>query len=386
MKTISRPPQALGDNPSHPDSQAVAWADALGAAPDDQALRAACRQWCEADPAHAAAFARIDRAYQQARAAGRHRILLDLENETLARVAATARHARRRQRRRRLTLAVAAAAGLCAVVVSLGFYSGGRWDRLQYLPEHARTVLAGHSYYRTDIGERRTVALADGSTLTLNTATRAVVDLQPHSRTVHLLSGEALFEVARDRMRPFRVHAGQRTITALGTVFDVRLDRERLEVTLIEGKVEVVERVTAHDQPPAERDANPSAKAPVAEADAVRGTAPPSRAMVLSPGQRLIARASTAPLIEPANPDRTTAWRQGQIIFENEPLQAAVAELNRYSRRQLRLEDARLHDMRVSGAFNTSDTRNFVNMLTVYLPVRVVAVDSQQIVLGHVEG
>ena len=380
MNTTSRIPQALGDNPSHPDSQAAAWSDALGAAPDDLALRAACRQWCDTDHANAAAFARIDRAYQQARAAGRHRVLLDLENETLARVAATARHARRRQRRRRLTLAVAAAAGFCAVAFSLGFYSGGRWDRLQYLPEHARTVLAGHSYYRTDIGERRTVALADGSTLTLNTATRAVVDLQSQSRTVRLLSGEALFEVARDRMRPFRVHAGHSTITALGTVFDVRLDPERLEVTLIEGKVEVVERAAAHDTPPATNPARPRTETPVPAEDAA------SPGTVLSPGERLIARARTAPVVESANPARTTAWRQGQIIFENEPLQAAVAELNRYSRRQLLLQDPRLHDMRVSGAFNTSDTRNFVNMLTVYLPVRVVAVDRQQIVLGHVEG
>ena len=376
-------PHPLGDDPASIDSQAVAWSDALGAAPDDAALRQACRAWCDEHPDHAAAFARIDRAYQLARAVGGHRPLLDLENETLARIAATARRSRLRQRRRRRW---AAAATVAAVAISLGLYSGGRWDRLQYLPEHARYLLAGEGYYRTDVGERRTVTLADGSALTLNTNTRAVVDFHARTRDIRLLAGQALFEVAPDKTRPFIVTAGTRTVTALGTAFDVRLEPNRVEVTLIEGKVEVTEVAAAAAEGAAlmtPDSASPTPDGAHGTEGAALSTQHSSLSTVLSPGQRLIALASTPAVVEPANPARITSWRQGQVIFENDPLDKAIRELNRYGTRKLVLNDPRLHDMRVSGAFNISDTRNFINMLTVYLPVQVVAVDRDQIVLGY---
>src|SRR5690606_18195659 len=93
--------------------------------------------------------------------------------------------------------------------------------------------------------ERLAVPLDDGSLLTLNTDTRAVVRYRDGIRGVTLQKGQALFEVAKDPSRPFVVTAGQRTVTALGTAFDVRLSESRFEVTMLEGRV-VVAPQSAH--------------------------------------------------------------------------------------------------------------------------------------------
>jgi len=81
-----------------------------------------------------------------------------------------------------------------------------------------------HGQYATRIGERSTIRLADGSVVTLDTASRVSLDLTTANREVHLLGGQANFEVAKDKARPFVVYAGDRRITAVGTAFDVRLD------------------------------------------------------------------------------------------------------------------------------------------------------------------
>lgn len=71
------------------------------------------------------------------------------------------------------------------------------------------------------------------------------------------------------------------------------------------------------------------------------------------------------------------------MIFENDPLDEAVAEINRYTHRRVVLADERLGDMRLSGAFNTNNTRIFVDMLTVHFPVTIVRSDDDRIVLGY---
>ncbi len=96
-----------------------------------------------------------------------------------------------------------------------------------------------HGQYATRIGERSTIRLADGSVVTLDTASRVSLDLTTANREVHLLGGQANFEVAKDKARPFVVYAGDRRITAVGTAFDVRLDQREVCVTLVDGKVSV---------------------------------------------------------------------------------------------------------------------------------------------------
>jgi transmembrane sensor len=99
--------------------------------------------------------------------------------------------------------------------------------------------------YFTGVGEQRMALLADGTRMSLNTATRVRVELGPAQRTVRLEGGEALFEVAKDTNRPFVVRAGGSEVVAVGTVFSVRMTPEEarvgdaLAVTLIEGRLTV---------------------------------------------------------------------------------------------------------------------------------------------------
>jgi transmembrane sensor len=102
--------------------------------------------------------------------------------------------------------------------------------------------------FSTAKGERRTVQLPDGTRVTLNTDTAVALAYTPNSRLVRLTRGQALFEVAKDASRPFTVEAAGRRVTALGTIFEVRLDPGRMKVVLVEGRV-VVDRASAASEP-----------------------------------------------------------------------------------------------------------------------------------------
>src|SRR5690606_14686343 len=96
--------------------------------------------------------------------------------------------------------------------------------------------------YSTGIGEQRTVKLADGSIVHLNTDSSLRVEYSPATREVHLVEGEALFVVAKEPARPFRVEAGQTTVQALGTQFNVYRRAGGIEVSVIEGAVRVADK------------------------------------------------------------------------------------------------------------------------------------------------
>lgn len=342
--------------PDHIEDEAAAWADLLRDCRDPETFWA-FERWRAADPAHAKAFDSIDSAYRTVRSVGESRALSDMENETMGRVAA---HARRNRRRLGAMLV-----GLAASIVAVIGITGGSLHEMQYLRDRAVHMLAGESLYRTAVGERLTVALDDGSLLTLNTDSRAVVKYRDNIRGVTLLAGQALFEVAKSPNRPFVVTAGTRTVTAVGTAFDVRLSDSVFEVTMLEGSV-VVE--PQQDYPKLAAASKSSAA---------------TRTELGAGEQFIVTDVKKAPVIRKTDPRRATSWREGQIIFENDALAYAVSELNRYGRRHLVLSDPRLANLRVSGAFNTSNTGVFIDMLTVHLPVRVDDTGDDSIVLSY---
>ncbi|SFG29477.1 FecR family protein [Novosphingobium sp. CF614] len=200
--------------------------------------------------------------------------------------------------------------------------------------------------FATGRGGRRAIDLADGSVLTLNTDSAVRVAYAPGRRFVRLLRGQVLFEVARDRRRPFVVQAADRQVTALGTVFEVMLDRDRMKVTLVEGKV-VVD--AASDRP-----ANAAIIKP----------------MVLAPGQEFVAAIGSAPQLAHVDVDQQLRWREGFVEFDDVPLAAAVREMNRYSSRQLIVHDDVIGNLRISGVFRTGNPQRFGAIVGELLPVR----------------
>lgn len=339
----------------HIDDRAAEWADALQHQGDDASLRQAVDRWCAEDPEHAEAFARIDRAYRVTRGIEGSAAQQRLRQQTLARVAAL----KRRRQRRRVGLGLAAAV-VVAVGLGIRFNDAARGE-WQFQQARALHALQGEALYRTAVGEQRTVALDDGSTVILNTDSQVVVRYADTRRDLDLLRGQALFEVAHDAARPFVVHADGRTVTALGTAFDVRLAPGRFEVTLLEGRIEVAE------VPSADNDDSPR-----------------TPHTVLSAGQQLLATAEIPePVIRQTDARRATSWREGLLLFEGENLAQAVAEMNRYGGRRIELTDPAVGRLHISGAFKTGKPEAFLETLSWYLPIRVIDTDEQRILVGQ---
>lgn len=335
--------------------QAAEWSDLLRHRGGDPAIRQRFEQWQAQDPAHAAAFARLDAAHRSARMAKGSAGIGALTQQTKARVAARRQQKQRRQR----GLAIAASVAL-AMIASLAV-SGISPSDLVLLSDRARHALAGEHLYVTAVGERRRITLEDGSVVTLNTDSRAVVRLGEQRRDVALARGQALFEVARDETRPFVVSAANRTVTALGTSFDVRVLPDSLEVVLIEGKVAVEQHVA--------REAGTSG----------------DDIAVLKPGEQLVvttARIDATPQIRKADVERAVSWREGHLIFHSDRLEHVIAEINRYRTQPLVLADSALGDLRISGVVNTANTAVFVETMTTYYPLKIIDNDRHQVVLG----
>ncbi len=298
-------------------AEASAWLARLQGPSRTPVAEAAFKAWLAADPAHAHAFARVTDTWEIVPGAAQ------------LHAAASPPH----RPRQRLPGALAACTVLLAIVAGLG------WFALR------------DPVYGTAIGEQRTVTLDDGTRIALNTDSRLVVSYEDRERRVLLERGEALFEVARQPQRPFVVQAGDQQVRALGTTFVVRRDPDRLAVSLIEGSVEVASRAPAQ----------PDAQARKSE----------SEATVLSPGERIVVRADATRQLDRPRIEAVTAWRQGEVMFDDTRLEEAIAELDRYGRTRVRLADPELANLRVSGVFATRDPAEFARSIAQLHGLRV---------------
>ena len=214
-------------------------------------------------------------------------------------------------------------------------------------------MVDGKDVYRTDLGERRVVTLADGSKLSLDGRTKIEVRYTKGARELKLVSGQARFDVASDPVRPFKVAARDHTVVATGTAFNIDVSAPIVCVTLIEGRAVVLDR------------------------DAIK-----ARPVELRGGQQLVAPADAAPVVEVANLAETTAWLQGKIIFDDEPLAQAAERVNRYSKREVVVSDPAARAQRVSGVFDAGDVDAFVEAVTYYLPIEAADADGKIVLKG----
>jgi transmembrane sensor len=210
--------------------------------------------------------------------------------------------------------------------------------------------------YRTALGERRAVTLADGSQITLDSNSEVMVGYSANARALTLVRGQARFDVTHDVERPFTVTANGRRVVATGTAFDVDLLGSDFLVTLIEGHVVVL----------------PQSK-PVGSAERTSATharSSDSPAIALDAGQQLVMSSHAAPRVTPVDIERVMAWEKGKIVFNDEPLASVVERMNRYISRRIDVADERVAALRISGMFHVGDVRGFVSTLTTYLPVK----------------
>lgn len=203
------------------------------------------------------------------------------------------------------------------------------------------------SVWQTAVGEQRTEALPDGSIMHLNTATRVEVAFSPEERTIAIVRGEAHFEVQHDPSRPFIVAAGEHRIRAVGTAFNVRLERSgRLEVIVTEGQILVT----------AEARAGRSEPAGVNVVEARVGAGEQLQADGIDQQWRV------QPLLQETLSSRL-AWQRGMLVFDGEPLEAALAEVARYTDVRFEIRDDALRAMRVGGFYKSGDIDGLVRSL-----------------------
>lgn len=321
---------------------AARWHARLTSEHPSEGTRAAFARWRSLHPDNPAHYAAVEAAFRQSQAAADAPGILALRQETLTRVVVG--------RRRRIWPATAAAAVAVLVAAGAWLELGPASTSSSQAPVQ---VARAPNFYETRVGERLTVTLADGSTATLNTASRMRALYSTTERRIVLEKGQALFEVAKGQSRPFTVVAGGQAITAHGTAFDVRLDKAAVKVSLLEGRVSVQSMQTAS-----------------------------TRAIDLRPKDVLVVASNGTSVKRVENVEQLTSWRDGLLIFDDASLGEAVAEINRYVDQKVVLDDAAVAELRVSGAFRTGDTTAFIEALELSFPLAVKTRAPDRIVLA----
>jgi len=316
------------------DEEAAAWIWRMDGAAVTAADRQAFDLWLRQDPRHRRAVEELSQVWSALDGLAEAK-----REEKIATFTGAAKRPFLRGRQRGW---LAAAAMIAALAVGAAWLQRG--TELQTLA--------------TAVGQRRNVTLADGSIVTLNTNTIVETDLRRHVREIHLRKGEAHFQVAHDRSRPFLVHAGDALVRAVGTAFEVRLRADQhVDVVVNEGRVEVQEQTPG----PVSQNSNP------------RGRVSASRVRALGAGEQL-STASHDYVVVPISAQQLSselAWREGAIVLNGEPLSEAIAEIERYTDARIIVSDPQTAQLRVGGRFRTGDVQEFFDALQTALPVSI---------------
>jgi transmembrane sensor len=231
--------------------------------------------------------------------------------------------------------------------------------------------------YATAIGEQRSLVLADGSTVSLNSRSKIRVRYSKTARDVELLDGQALFHVAKDAARPFIVKSGETQVRAVGTEFDVYKKEEGTVVTVVEGRVAVVtdEPLANTELSGSPQQFSDSGSAPSLPFPATPEGQPAN--IFVSAGEQLSVTHQAIKKADHANVATATAWTQRQLVFESASLTDVAQEFNRYNQRQLILEDKDLDTFHISGVFSSTDPASLIRFLEARPGLRVVETSSE---------
>ena len=298
--------------------EAAEWAAKLDAAPLSPEAQAMLEAWLAADLRHYGALAQCSA------------LLVPLRERL------PMQPAKPQGPTRRLMLGVSVAAGLAVVAGVAGYV----------------TRILGAERYKTAIGEMRVVTLSDGSVVFVNTNSEISVRYSASLRFIELLHGEALFDVAKNKKRPFVVQTGTTQVRAVGTVFNVKALRDQpVEVLVREGIVEV------------KREDVPLAPV-VLVAKNNRVVAPQDSPIVTNPVQNV-------------EVGRQLAWRVGRIAFHGETLAEAAAQFSRYSDVHIQIDDPEIAKEKVTGLFVAQDPVGFANAVAVSFDLRTEISDKK---------
>jgi transmembrane sensor len=240
-------------------------------------------------------------------------------------------------------------------------------NRSNFFPVTQTSTFANTASYSTKIGEQARYLLSDGSSVQLNTNSRVEIDFSANYRKLTLIRGEARFDVAKDINRPFIVSSGMQKFTALGTVFNVQKNNQNhVELLVTEGRV-LLSKTT------------PTSQDMILSMSAEQQS---SLGDVVTSGQKVVVDKNTISAIEQISLEyiqRDLAWQQGMLIFNGEPLNKALAEVNRYSQQKIKIVDPQLANIPISGYFTTNSIDELIAALTANFNLAVTHIDDNTI-------
>lgn len=298
--------------------QAIDWMVELRAATPDPALLQRIRLWLQQDPAHQQAWNRLEQRLGHPLAA-----LHALDQRAPGQAAEARRLLMQPTRSRRDVL---------GAMASLGLFGAALWGGWR-----SDTTQGWLADLHTGRGERRSFTLADGSRLSLNSASAVDVQFDAGQRLLVLRHGELLIQVARDPLRPLRVRTAQGQVQALGTRFLVSQEQDATRVVVLQHSV----RASVADGQWAE----------------------------LQQGQAALLRDNTIERLTGEQQQRT-AWLEGRLEVLDEPLHRVVDALRPYQRGYIRLSPA-VRDLRVQGVFPLDQPQQALKALAEALPISV---------------
>jgi len=219
----------------------------------------------------------------------------------------------------------------------------------------------GPQTIRTGAGERREVTLVDGSVVRISPKTTLLVRFTEQERWVRLSRGDAVFRVAKDRVKPFLVETDHARVRAVGTQFGVEYQGNVVIVTVEEGRVAVTQPATG--------------LAPLAQA------LPQIEVSLGADQQIVVPQAGPMGSIRKVDSRRELSWADGRLVFEQDPVAEVVQRFNRFNRVQIQIRDPKLAARPVSAVFDASDPEAFIAFLESVANVRVTRSSSDVIVI-----
>lgn len=248
--------------------------------------------------------------------------------------------------------------------------------------------------YATGIAEVRAIHLSDGSEITLGARSSLEVAFSRHERRVSLTSGVAFFSVAKNPSRPFVVLVGDKEVRDVGTKFEIRRNLASMQVSVVEGAVEVLQvpdhLSAASGETPrtihlAARGMRPASAlipngTPITRILLAAGASPDER--ILTAGQQVTTTfAGVIPDPHAMPPGDPAAWRHGRLVYVDTPLKDIIADANRYSREPIEIADERLANVRVSVVCPSDRIDEMVSALSRSLSLKVERREGGGIVL-----
>lgn len=265
----------------------------------------------------------------------------------------------------RWTKQVGKVAALIALVISFGFLLYSYFENTNkksdlYIVEAPK-------------GAKSRITLADGTHVWLNAGSKieysAIYNQQ--ERNIYL-TGEAYFEVAKNKSKPFRVHAGGIVINALGTAFNVKAYSEEkvVETTLVEGLVSIEKTNNNQDNTPFLLKPKQQAVYYKTSAEVVLTDTSENRIQTQSPRQKLLpVPAGKIVLATAIEPEIYTSWKDKRWVFHNELFGDFALKLERLYDIPIVIEDPALKEYKLTGSIEEENIELVLKALQLIIPI-----------------